>query len=293
MAEFNHGLQAALAPPQPSRRRWIPLALGASALAVAAPLVYWPTSEPTFRLDEGLSPAEQVRAVYAELKRRNPRFPMVGKWRRQEGQVISLEIPAGDITDMSPVAALSYLGHLGCGCGTGNLKSLKGLRSLRLTSLECVHQQINDLSPLVNMPLKRIEAGWNDIANLRPLASLPITELMINANPVSSLAPIAGLPLVTLGVGHTTVTDWDPLARMPLKSLAVSGTGFSDFRVLESARLEWLNAEGCPVADWTPLDAMPLAELMVSPSASPSRSWVLAHPMLRTVNGRPKDDYLR
>ena len=61
----------------------------------------------------------------------------------------------------------------------GNLKSLRGLRSLRLTSLECVHQQISDLSFLARMPLNRFEAGWNDIADLSPLASLPVTELMI------------------------------------------------------------------------------------------------------------------
>lgn len=293
--EFRQALQELLVPPKPTRRRWIPLALGAGALAVAAPWVPWPAFEPSFTLPDGLSPAEQVKAVYAELKRRNPRFPMVGKWREDDGHVVRLEIPAGDITDISPIAALKNLGHLGCGCGTGdlrgNLKSLRGLRSLRLTSLECVHQQISDLSFLVRMPLNRFEAGWNDIADLSPLASLPVTELMINSNPVSSLAPIAGLPLVTLGVGHTAVTDWAPLAGMPLKSLAVSGTGFSDLRVLLNARLTWLNVEGCPIEDWAPLDAMPLVDLFVAATGGPSRAWVLAHPTLRTVNGRPRQEY--
>lgn len=295
IATFQQALQASLARPLPTRRRWIPLALGAGAIAVAAPFVPWPGFEPSFRLPEGLDPAGQVKAVYAELKRRNPRFPMVGKWREENGQIVRLEIPAGDITDISPVAALRRLGHLGCGCGTGNLRGnlvrLAGLRPLKLTSLECVHQQISDLSPLAGMPLTRLEAGWNDIADLRPLASLPITELMINSNPVTSLAPVARLPLATLGAGHTAVTDWTPLAAMPLKSLAVSGTDFSDLGVLESARLEWLNAEGCPISDWTPLDAMPLRDLMVSDANGPPRAWVLAHPTLRAVNGRPREEY--
>jgi hypothetical protein len=73
----------------------------------------------------------------------------------------------------------------------------------------------------------------------------------------------------------------------------VAGTGFSDFRVLKNARLEWLNAEDCPVADWSPLDAMPLAELMVSGTSVPSRAWVLAHPTLRAVNGRLREEYLK
>ena len=302
-ADFRRALEAVLDPPGMARRRWIPMAAGAGALAVAAPWAWMrqappkPPPSPPFSIPDGLSPAEQVKAVYAELRRRNPRFPMVGKWREENGRIVRLEIPAGDITDISPVAALPLLRHVGCGCGHGNLRGnladLNGLRGLGLTSLECVHQQISDLAPLAEMPLARLEAGWNDIADLAPLAGLPLTDLMVNSNPVSSLAPLAGLPLVILGVGHTQVTDWSPLASMPLKSLAVSGTGFSDLRVLKNARLEWLNAEGCPITDWAPLDVMPLADLTVSAAGGPPRSWVMAHPTLRAVNGRPKDDYLR
>jgi len=302
-ADFRQALEAALEPPRWSRRKWIPLAVGAGALAVAAPFAWRrprppvPPPDPPFTLPDGLSPADQVKAVYAELRRRNLRFPMVGRWREEEGRVVRLDIPAGDITDLSPVGALVHLRHVGCGCGNGNLRgnlqSLNGLRGLQLTSLECVQQQVSNLDPLAGMPLGRLEAGWNDIADLGALASLPLAELMVNSNPVASLKPIADLPLAKLGVGHTPVTDWTPLERMPLRILAVSGTGFSDFRVLKNARLEWLNAEGCPVADWSPLDAMPLAELMVSGTGVPSRAWVLAHPTLRAVNGRPREEYLK
>jgi hypothetical protein len=36
---------------------------------------------------------------------------------------------------------------------------------------------------------------------------------------------------------------------------------------------------------------MPMVDLFVAATGGPSRAWVLAHPTLRTVNGRPRQEY--
>jgi serine/threonine protein kinase len=291
---FRGALLQVLDPPAKKRNTPVfsmALTCGVLGLAGVAQLPF--QTEKPFSVPASLSPAEQVQAVYAELKRLNPDFPMVGLWKQEEGKVVRLDIPADSITDISPVAALKDLKHLGCGAtgGRGSLKSLEGLRPLMLESLECKHQQISDLSPLAHMPMARLEAGWNAIADLRPLEGMPLRELMVNSNPVTDLSPMAGKAITKLGVGHTQITDWTPLQAMPLKTLAVAATGFSRLDQLKAADLEWLMADGCPITDWLPLNSMPLDELMVSGSYLPGRDWVLAHPTLKTVNGQPRDRY--
>ena len=292
--DFRRALLQVLDPPTKKRTNPVVslvMTCGVLSLAGVAQIPF--QEQKPFSVTGSLAPAQQVQAVYAELKRLNPDFPMVGKWQQEGGKVTRLDIPADAIADISPVAALRDLKHLGCGAtgGRGSLKSLEGLRPLMLDSLECKHQQVSDLSPLARMPMARLEAGWNAIADLRPLEGVPLRELMVNSNPVTDLSPVAGKAITKLGVGHTQITDWTPLQAMPLKTLAVAATGFSRLDQLKAANLEWLMADGCPITDWSPLNTMPLAELMVSGSYLPGRDWVLAHPTLKTVNGQAREQF--
>ena len=138
-------------------------------------------------------PAEQqVEAVRQELKRRNPQFnentfdPTI-----EDGVVVKLFLYSKNVTDISPVRALTSLKSLNCsGPWTGDFDvglyfsfepnastNLSSLQGLKLTELCCSGIDVADLSPLRGMPLERLELAGTQVSDLSAIDPRPLKYL--------------------------------------------------------------------------------------------------------------------
>ena len=85
-----------------------------------------------------MSPDEQVDAVKAELKKRNPDFDGAVNSAYENGAVVGLAFLSDKVTDLAPVRALAGLQTLKCSgsnLGKGRLADLSPLKDMQLTSL--------------------------------------------------------------------------------------------------------------------------------------------------------------
>ena len=154
--------------------------------------------------------------------------------------VCCLVVHDNEISDLSPVAGLINLEHIGF-----------------------VHNNVADLSPLARLVnLKAIEGWGNPISDLSSLAQLTQLEnLSIGANEISDLTPLTpltGLKVLNLRHGGR-ISDVLPLAALTaLTRLELSGNYISDASPLSAlTNLEWLNVEGNSISDVSPFAKLP------------------------------------
>ncbi len=94
---------------------------------------------------------EQVKAVKAELKKRNPTFNGDVKPTIENGVVVGLAFQTDEVTDVAPVRALTELRVLECQgstAGKGRLLNLEPLKGLKLTSLNFAPAQPRTQQPV-------------------------------------------------------------------------------------------------------------------------------------------------
>jgi serine/threonine protein kinase/Leucine-rich repeat (LRR) protein len=175
-----------------------------------------------------LSPGEQVRAVAQKLRDLNPGFDGNVTPTVQGGAVTGLKFVTDQVTDLSPVRALTGLRTLECpgsGAGKGQLVALSPLKGMKLTSLRCSETQVADLSPLQGMPLTSLACSHTKVSDLAPLRGMPLKNLELFVTPlVADLSPLKGMPLETLVCCWTKVADLSPLRDMKLRSLNIHAT---------------------------------------------------------------------
>ena len=215
-----------------------------------------------------MKPEEQVEAVKAELIKRNPGF---------DGKFFPLKIEAGDVaefgfdsenvTDISPVRALTGLRSLHCSVwrqealGKGPITDLSPLKGMKLTHLTIRGTMVSDLSPLKDMKLTSLHFGVTKVADLSPLRDMPLTDLHFEVTQVSDLSPLKGMKLTNLECYYTNVSDLSPLKDMPLRSLNISHTRVSVLSPLKDMKLTGLWCNGTAVSDLSPLKGMPLTDM--------------------------------
>ena len=127
-----------------------------------------------------MKPDEQVEAVKAELKKRNPDFDGKVTPTIEKGVVVGLEFLSDEVTDLAPVRALAGLRTLNCSgsnSGTGRLADLSPLKGMKLTSLWCYHTPVSDLSPLKDMMLTFLDCNDTKVSDLAPLKGIPLKEI--------------------------------------------------------------------------------------------------------------------
>jgi formylglycine-generating enzyme required for sulfatase activity/WD40 repeat protein len=202
-----------------------------------------------------LPPLEQVEEVRKELIKRNPKFDGALAPTIDNNVIVKLEFWTDNVTDVSPVRALTGLKALTARGteGKGQLTNLAPLQGLPLTMLDVNNNgQLADLAPLKPLPLKQLFAQNTAVRDLAPLAGLKLTELNLSATPVGDLAPLKDMPLVALYLDSTKVTELTPLKGMPLKLLNIRElklTPARDHAVLRGlAALESINSE--PAAEF-------------------------------------------
>jgi Leucine-rich repeat (LRR) protein/tRNA A-37 threonylcarbamoyl transferase component Bud32 len=213
-----------------------------------------------------LPAGQQVAAVAAELKKRNPGFDGKVTPRVVKGVVVRVDLgPSGSrVTDLSPVRALPGLQELHCpGVATAPslLTNLWALKGLRLSALNCSFSRVADLAPLGGMPLKRLACAGTPVADLAPLKGMPLESLNCNQTQVADLAPLKGTPLQVLYCFNTKVTDLAPLEGMRLTVLSCAATKVTDLAPLRGMPLKSLYCKITRVADLAPLKGLPLTVL--------------------------------
>lgn len=112
-----------------------------------------------------------------------------------------------------------------------DLKYFTGLEELALDL-----QNVEDLSGLESLPLKKISLMRNNITDVSVLAQIPTLEfIQLNNNPVESLEGFENLTnLKTLHVMSTHVSDLTPIKDCPLVLLNCSSSNVRDFSFLSS-----------------------------------------------------------
>jgi hypothetical protein len=212
---------------------------------------------------------DQVEAVVAELRRRNPGFAATPRSTIENGVVLGLEFLDDSTVDLSPLRALPRLVTLECRGGRdamGVLRDLAPLRGLALKGLNCCCTAVDDLAPLAGMPLVNLYVDNTRVTDLAPLRGMPLRALNCSYTPVSSLGPLKGMTLSALWCNHTAVTDLTPLTGMPL---------------------DWLTIHGTSVTDLTPLKGMPLTRIYLD--FVPERDTEVLRSLtgLVTINDKP------
>ena len=199
-----------------------------------------------------LTAPQQVAAVVARLKERNPGFDGTVEHKIKGGVVTELTFTPFKgqdiVTDLSPVRALA------------------GLTSLSLKNCS----QVQDLSPLKDMPLTYLNLyGCNRVRDLEPLKGMPLTYLSIRIisgnRAVTDLSALKGMPLTVLSLNATQVQDFSPLKGMPLTRLELHSTQLRDLELLKGMPLKRLGLHGTGVTDLTPLQGMELEQIYLTP----------------------------
>ncbi len=227
-------------------------------------------NEPPRRAPEPPAPAEQVRAVVKKLKALNPHFDGTVTPLVTGDNVTGLVFRTDQVTDVSPLRALTKLRVLHCSGsapGRGRLGDLSPLRGLPLKELVCKRNPVVDLAPLAGMRLTHLDLECcQEVDDLSPLRGMPLTRLNLYVcDRVSDLAPLAGMKLVALNLGSTGVTDLSPLRGMPVRNLNLFGCRqLRDLTPLQGMPLTDLNVSCCPqVQGLEPLAGMPLVDLRI------------------------------
>ena len=206
-----------------------------------------------------LPPEQQVDAVAAKLKERNPGFDGKVIASKIEGGVVTiLELSADKVSDISPVRALTELRSLSCTGTRGQgplFADLNPLKGMKLTALTCVNTKVADLSPLQGMMLGYLNLSGAKVSDLSPLKDMKLHYLNCSGTPVSDLSPLKDMPITRLWCAFTPVTDLSPLRGMPLKELHCTFKPERDAEILRAIKtLETINDK--PAAEfWKDVDA--------------------------------------
>ena len=128
-------------------------------------------------------------------------------------------------------------------------------------TVEISDSGIEDLTPLVGLPVKTLYCAYNRIRSLEPLRGMNLETLHCNGNPIESLEPLRGMSLVTLLCEYCRIDSIEPLAGMPLTLLNFGGNRVSDLSPLRGMPLTFLSFWGNQVSDLGPLSGMGLTAL--------------------------------
>jgi serine/threonine-protein kinase len=215
-----------------------------------------------------MPPGQQAKAAADKLEALNRGFD--GRKVNalvNNGLVYRLNVPADQVTDLSPLRALADLRVLSCNGsapGKGQLFDLSPLQGMSLKVLVIGNTAVVELAPLRGMKLMTLHCNNTRVADLSPLRDMPLAGLNCNNTRVADLSPLKGMKLQALHCGGTKVADLSPLQGMPLTQLACHGTPVTDLSPLKGMKLTTLYCNSTHVANLSPLRGMPLQALYCS-----------------------------
>ena len=128
-----------------------------------------------------------------------------------------LDLWKSSVSDISPVAGLTNLTHLGVAANRviSDVSALAGLTNL--TALWVNGNSISDLSPLVGLTkLTRLSLSNNSISDLSSLSNLTnLRRLDLHVNMISDISPVVGLTsLTSLNLAENLISDVSTLSNL-------------------------------------------------------------------------------
>ena len=282
----------------------------AVAAAIVTAAVYGPefdSPEPERRVIETRpQSSSELEAVIARLRERNPRFDgkvggfsyttvendrVIPPVRIEDGRVIELTLCTDELADVSPLAAMTTLQHLGLRGSEGKqgrLTDLSQLRGLSLKSFDCSSNPgVVDFSPLREMPLESLTFGGARVTDLTPLSGMPLKKVFGGGSKIADLSPLRGLRLTGLSVRGTQVSDLEPIRGMPLELFRCEGSRVRDLSPLTGAPLRVVSCGGAPIESLAPLADSPLVELDFEYKAKRDAGLRDLFGHVKRVNGKP------
>ncbi len=234
-------------------RRFLPVAVCAAA-AILGVLIWW---------NGRMSEQGQPVAVESEMEK-----PVIFDNVLLEQAVrAELGMPEGVITE-SDLSRVERLAVVGCNV----LSREQSFRYTIYSYVDNVPQEgepygnISDLSLLAKMPnLKELYLCGQQIEDLTPLQELPLSRLYLCDNKITDFTPLADIiTLQLLYIGNNPAEDLSPLASLNnLKELLLDSREWDDpvdsFAPLgEISQLEWLSLNNRIPADgdWSPLEKL-------------------------------------
>jgi serine/threonine protein kinase/Leucine-rich repeat (LRR) protein len=207
----------------------------------------------------GLPAEEQVQAVAAELKKRNPGFDGKVDSRIDTLGVTELRFVSDNVRDLSAVRALPKLRTLACpGSAPGS-------------------GQVFDLSVLNGLSLRSLDVSCTAVSDLAPLRDIDVETLNLADTPVGDLAALKNLSLKSLNITNTQVADLSALQGMALKELRCTIRSEEDAKVVRSIKtLAMLNGQPTPGMD-KPIVVPPRVERAAGPNVVKQRPVPTAH----------------
>ncbi len=239
-------------------------------------------------------PADQVAAVVAGLKERNPGFDGKVTYKVAQDVVTELQFVTDCVTDISPLRALSGLRTLDCSGSDwrkGQLADLSPLEGMKLTWLFFGDTQVADLAPLKGMKLAGLGCNWSRVSDLSPLEGMPLTDLHCGGTQVSDLSPLRGMRLNVLCINDTPVSDLSPLKDMKLTEMRCGGTRVCDLSPLNDMKLTLLWCYRLRVPDLSLVRGMPLREIWCDFQPGRDAELLRSLKTLETINRKPARDF--
>jgi serine/threonine-protein kinase len=239
---------------------------------------------------------DDLNAVIARLKTLNPGLDVQQVQPRIEnGSVTELVIPADNLSDISPLRALTSLRHLRINANNkssvSDISCLRGMQKLAI--LDCSGTRVSDLSVLQGLPLKRLVINRTAVTDLSALKGMQLESLECACMPISDITPLQDMPLRYLNISATRVTDLTPVKRMPLGSLTCGWCSISDLSPLaEIPTLKEISVGGGKAAtpDIAPLRNLPLQK--ISLNYKPEHAKILHEiKTLIMINGKPANEF--
>ncbi len=259
---------------------------------------------------------EQGPALIARLKALNPNFDGNVAYVVRDGAIVKLRFVTDDVTDISPLSAVSKLEELDCNgnffrkgklsdlsplrglplkrlnCNSTRVDSLEALRGMPLTTLIAGETRLADLSPLKGMKLESLTLQRTEVVDLSPLRGMPIRHLdLFWAQGIKDLRPLEGMPLVYLNLTALWVPDLNSLREMKtLNGLVLESVPVTDLSPLKGLSIKVLCIRGVRAADLSPLKTLPLEHLRLDYRAD-REEFVRSFPNLKIVNDKSITDF--
>jgi hypothetical protein len=177
----------------------------------------------------GQTPQEKGEVV--DSTSRTPTAPALG--REEKGGQVS-------------VAGLRE--QLGIGT-SGQIRKVGG----EIVAVDLRGTTVEDLSPLVGLPLKQLFLEQTRVADLTPLAGMPLEQLYLSGTQVRDLTPLAGMRLKELNLVGTPLSDITPLQEVGFETLWIPQTAVEDLTPLSGKEFMSLDLQDTPVSDLSPL----------------------------------------
>ncbi len=202
--------------------------------------------------------AELEREVGKKLRELNPKLTGAVTAKTDGNAIVELSFSTNEVSDISPVQALTGLRTLRCVGSSnkrGRLIDLWPLKDMAITNLDCRDNQLADLSTLKNLKLVELRFMGTNVADLAPLKDMKLNVLGCSYSHVADLSVLKGMPLGNIACNNAPIADLSPLAETPLNLITCSFNLYRDAELLRSIKtLQTINFKPADVF-WKETDA--------------------------------------